>query len=240
MELPKGLEITWYGHSTFVVQTPNGTRIMIDPWLKDNPACPAALKSDPGPVDVILITHPHFDHVDEADLVPLAKANDSTVVAIIETAGWVRSLGVTNIIEMNIGGTVEIADSRVHMTHAAHSAGIRDGDGYRYGGVATGFVVEAPDGFGIYFAGDTAAFSDMTLIGKLLEPDIAVLPIGDRVTMGPRSAAEAIRMLGVGTVIPFHYDTLPGLTGTPEQLVLETRDIKGLEIIELKPGATLR
>jgi L-ascorbate metabolism protein UlaG (beta-lactamase superfamily) len=140
---------------------------------------------------------------------------------------------------MNKGGTVEVAGCKVHMVHAVHSCGITDGDQIIYGGEAAGYVVEFEDGFKLYHSGDTAVFSDMSLIGKLLAPDWAMLPIGDHYTMGPRSAAEAIRMLGVKTVVPMHFGTFPVLVGTPDDLRKEADDVSGLEVVDVEPGGTI-
>jgi L-ascorbate metabolism protein UlaG (beta-lactamase superfamily) len=234
-QLPKGMKLTWLGHATFQITTPSGTRVLIDPWVMQNPACPDDLK-DPD-VDVMLITHGHFDHI--ADAVELAKAKSPQVVSIAETSGWLGSKGVENLVGMNKGGTAEVGDLKVHMVHAVHSCGITDGDQTIYGGEAAGYVVEFADGFKLYHAGDTAVFSDMSLIGRLLEPDIALLPIGDFYTMGPRSAAEAIRLLGVKTVVPMHFGTFPVLRGTPDQLREHASDVDGLEVVALEPGGSL-
>ena len=233
-ELPDGVKITWLGHSTFVLEA-EGRRILIDPWVMGNPACPDDFK-DPGPLDAMLITHGHFDHI--GDAVELGKKTGATVVAIPETAGWLNSKGIDNTIDFNKGGTIEVAGCRVHMTHAVHSCGITDGDRIVYGGEAAGYVIEVA-GVSLYHAGDTAVFSDMALIGKLLAPDIALLPIGDHYTMGPRSAAEAIRLLGVTTVIPMHWGTFPILVGTPDDLRKEADDVAGLEVVDLKPGGSI-
>jgi L-ascorbate metabolism protein UlaG (beta-lactamase superfamily) len=120
-----------------------------------------------------------------------------------------------------------------------HSCGIKDGDHIIYGGEACGYVVRLPGGFTIYHAGDTAVFGDMKIIGDLYAPDVAMLPIGDHFTMGPREAALAIRLLNVQHVIPMHFATFPPLVGRPEQLRQLTQDIRGLEIHEMKPGETL-
>jgi L-ascorbate metabolism protein UlaG (beta-lactamase superfamily) len=235
-QLPDGIEITWLGHSTFRLTTPSGKKLLIDPWVMGNPACPDDLK-DPGPLDALLITHGHFDHI--GDAVELAKSQNATVACIAETAGWLGSKGVENVIDFNKGGTVEVAGCKVHMTHAVHSCGITDGDQIIYGGEAAGYVIELENGFKLYHAGDTAVFSDMALIGKLLAPDWAMLPIGDHYTMGPTSAAEAVRLLGVKTVVPMHWGTFPVLVGTPDDLRSAASDVSGLEVVDMKPGDTL-
>jgi L-ascorbate metabolism protein UlaG (beta-lactamase superfamily) len=232
--LPDGARIQWLGHATAIVTTPSNKRVLIDPWVMGNPACP---EDDCGPVDAILITHAHFDHI--GDAVELGMRTGAPIVSIPETSHWLGSKGLSNLIEMNKGGTVEVAGCKVHMVHAVHSCGITDGDQIIYGGEAAGYVVEFEDGFKIYHSGDTAVFSDMALIGRLLEPDIAMLPIGDHYTMGPRSAAEAIRMLGVKKVVPMHFGTFPVLVGTPDDLRKHASDVQGLEVFELEPGGVL-
>ena len=234
-DLPGGTRITWLGHSTFLIET-DGKRILIDPWVMNNPACPDEHK-DLGDLDGMLITHAHFDHI--GDAVEIAKSASPQTVAIAETAGWLGSKGVENVVDMNKGGTVEVAGCRAHMVHAVHSCGITDGDQIIYGGEAAGYVLELANGFKLYHAGDTAVFSDMALIGRLLEPDVALLPIGDHYTMGPRSAAEAVRLLGVKTVIPMHFGTFPVLVGTPDDLRQHASDVDGLDVVDLTPGATL-
>ena len=123
------------------------------------------------------------------------------------------------------------------MTHAIHSCGILDGDKIIYGGEAAGYVLAFPDGHSLYFAGDTNVFSDMALIGELYEPDVALLPIGDFYTMGPREAARACQLLAAQRVIPMHWGTFPVLPGTPALLREEIKK-RGLktEVIELAPG----
>lgn len=237
-QLPNGVKVTWLGHSTFVIETPSNKRLIIDPWLETNPSCPDDMK-DPGPLDAILVTHGHGDHF--ADVVDLAKSTGATIVAMVEIAGWLeyKGLDASKLVGMNKGGTAEVAGCRVHMTHAIHSSSIQDDNKMIYGGEPVGFVIEIENGYKIYHSGDTALMSDMDIIGRMLEPDLALLCIGDHFTMGPRSAAEAIRMLGVKTVVGMHYGTFPVLTGTPEQLRQEAKDIDGLEVIELEPGQSI-
>jgi L-ascorbate metabolism protein UlaG (beta-lactamase superfamily) len=239
--LPEGVKLTWLGHATFLLEA-NGKRVLIDPWLKDNPACPDDLK-DPGGVDVIAITHGHNDHM--ADALDIAKKTGAHVVAIVEIGDWLETMGVENVSAINKGGTTEVAGIKFHMTDARHSSTFNHAEegkpGWTVinGGEAAGFVIELEDGFKLYHAGDTCVFGDMALIRKLLAPDIAMLPIGDFYTMGPRSAAEAIRLLGVKTVIPMHYGTFPVLVGTPDELRKEADDVDGLEVVDLKPGDSI-
>ena len=233
--LGKETRFTWYGHSTFLVETPSGTRVMIDPWLTDNPACPDSHK-DPGDLDLIMVTHGHFDHV--ADCVALSQKTGAPVVANFEVGHWLQKKGVAEVIQMNKGGTVEAANLQITMVNAFHSSGITDGDEMIYGGEPAGFVCETENEFRFYHAGDTCVFGDMKLIGELYEPELAFLPIGDHFTMGPREAAKAAHLLGVGIVVPMHYGTFPLLTGTPAAL----RDAIGtlpINVVDLEPGGTL-
>ncbi len=189
----------------------------------------------------ILVTHGHFDHI--ADAVSVSQNSGAPIVGMVELVHALNAQGADAVIEFNKGGTVEVdsAGVKVHMTHAVHSSGVPNPDGSNeiYGGEPAGLVVELQDGFKIYHAGDTAAFSDMEIIGKLLEPDVALLPIGDHYTMGPRQAAYAINLLGVKQVVPIHYGTFPVLTGTPDRLRREAQGIEGLEIIAMEPGETI-
>ncbi len=232
----RGNKITWYGHATFGITLPNGAVVMIDPWVKGNPACPDALKNV-ARLDVILVTHGHGDHI--GDLLDLARAHKPKIVAIYETCLWLGSKGISNTLPMSKGGTQKVGEIEVTMVHAIHSAGIEDGDKVIYGGEPCGYIVRLPGGLTLYHAGDTTVFGDMKIIGELYAPELACLPIGDLYTMSPREAALAIRLLGVKHVIPMHYGTFPVLTGRPETLRDITQDIAGLEIHALKPGESI-
>ncbi len=230
-----GVQITWLGHATFKVTTPGGKIVLIDPWTFQNPACPEGLKRV-DKVDLMLVTHGHFDHM--GDAVDIAKATKPTTVAIVELAGWLGSRGVEQTIGINKGGSVNVEGIRVSMTHAIHTSGVEDGS---YAGDACGYVIEFENGRKLYHAGDTCAFSDMQIIGELYQPDVTLLPIGDFYTMGPREAAIAVRLLGVKHVIPMHYATFPVLTGTPAALrqALQALGLNEVEVVEMKPGQTV-
>jgi L-ascorbate metabolism protein UlaG (beta-lactamase superfamily) len=233
----KGNRITYFGHSTFSLTTPSGQVALIDPFVMSNPMCPEALKKVPR-LDVIFISHGHSDHM--ADLLPLAKQHGAQIVAIFETCLWLSAKGFEKEIRpMGKGGSQKTGEFEVTMTHAFHSNSIDDNGTRVYGGEPAGLLIRMPGGFTVYHAGDTAVFGDMKLIGELYKPDLAMLPIGDLFTMGPREAAYAIRLLGVKHVIPMHYATFPQLTGTPEALRKEAKDVAELEIYALKPGESL-
>ena len=228
------LAITWLGHSTFLIGTPGGKRLLFDPWLANNPACPDVFKKPPQ-VDLILASHGHADHID--DLIACARASGAAVVGVYELCDWVERKGIQNTAPMNKGGSLKIANLVVSMTAASHSSGFIEHGQMIYMGEPCGFIVRLEDDRTIYFAGDTDVFGDMRLIGEIYRPEIAFLPIGDRFTMGPMGAARACVMLGVKQVVPMHWGTFPLLTGTPAALkkLLETT---GVQVLELQPGET--
>ncbi len=228
-----GLEITWLGHSGFLIKTPGGKHVAIDPWIS-NPVCPEAAKSFPK-LDLMLLTHGHGDHI--GDAAELAKRHNPTVVAIYELASYMGAQGAANVLGMNKGGTVTVEGLEITMVTAVHSsAAVDDGGKITYLGDPAGFVVKCEDGFTFYHSGDTAVFMDMQLVGEIYKPDLAFLPIGDLYTMGPKEAAVAIRLLDVKKVVPMHHGTFPALTGTPEQVRALTKHLMDLQIYELKPG----
>jgi len=222
--------LTWLGHASFRLDSPGGKRIYVDPWL-GNPKCQDGEK-EPERIDVIAITHGHSDHVGET--VELSKRFSPEIVAIVELKGWLGQQGA-NVGEVpgpNKGGTVEVDGLKFTLTNAFHSS---SSDAGEYLGEPTGIVIELENAFKLYFAGDTCVFSDMQLIGAIYGPDVAVLPIGDHFTMGPREAAVALSLLGVSRCVPCHFGTFPLLRGTPDEL---RRLAPGVEIVELQPGET--
>jgi L-ascorbate metabolism protein UlaG (beta-lactamase superfamily) len=220
--------LTWLGHASFRLDTTDGKRIYVDPFLKGNPKCPES-EQDPDRADIIALTHGHGDHV--GDTVELAKKTGATVVAPVELAGWLGSQGVENTRDPNKGGTEEVDGVTFTLTNAFHSSSNNDG---QYMGEPCGIVVGVDDKR-VYFAGDTCVFGDMQLIRRLYAPDVAVLPIGDHYTMGPKEASLAVELLGVKRVVPCHFGTFPALTGTPEQLAVGA----DVTVERIEPGGSI-
>jgi L-ascorbate metabolism protein UlaG (beta-lactamase superfamily) len=225
--------LTWLGHAAFRVDTAAGKRIYIDPFLNGNPTCPEN-EQTPERVDAIALTHGHGDHV--GDTVELAKRHGCTVVALVELSGWLGKQGVdeTKLPAPNKGGTVDVDGVKLTLTNAFHSGSAPDGT---YGGEPSGIVLETENGTTFYFAGDTCVFGDMQLIGRIYEPDVAILPIGDHYTMGPREAAVAVELIGAKRCVPCHWGTFPVLTGTPDEL--EKLAPSGVTIERVAPGESV-
>jgi len=234
-----GVHLTWLGHGAFRFDTPGGKRVYLDPWLS-NPKCPEN-EREPERCDILTLTHGHDDHLGlEGETIELGKRFSPTVVAMNELAHWLEAQGVPNAsaLGMNKGGTVDVEGVRFSMTHAVHSSGfITEGGGsIVYLGEPAGYVVEFENDTTIYFAGDTAVFGDMEILGRAFELDAAVLPIGDHFTMGPRQAAIALELLGVKRCVPGHYGTFPLLRGTPDEL---RQHAPTVEVLAPEPGETI-
>jgi L-ascorbate metabolism protein UlaG (beta-lactamase superfamily) len=173
------------------------------------------------------------------DTVALAKKSGAQVVAIHELSVILAQQGVAQAVGMNKGGTLTAAGLKITMTHAVHSSTVEEGGQIIAAGDPGGFVVQFPNGFTAYHAGDTAVFKDMELIRELYHPELAMLPIGSHYVMSPAEAALACKMLKPRWVIPMHYGTFPVLTGTPEELKKLLKDEPGITVIAMKPGETV-
>jgi L-ascorbate metabolism protein UlaG (beta-lactamase superfamily) len=224
--------LTWLGHASFRIDSPGGKRIYVDPFLNGNPKCPEG-EHEPERVDIIAVTHGHSDHV--GDPVALSKKFEPQVVAQVEVKGWLGRNGATvgELPGINKGGTQEIDGISFTLVNAFHSSSSDEGD---YTGESCGIVIRLEDGTTVYFAGDTCVFGDMALIARIYEPDVAVLPIGDWFTMGPREAAVALELLGNPRCVPSHWGTFPVLTGTPQKL---KELAPSADIVEFDPGDTI-
>lgn len=225
------MKITWLGHATFTFAFANGEVLLLDPWIEGNPAAPKGYRLTR--VDAIALTHGHSDHT--GDAVSLAKKFSPKVIAIFELANILEHKGVSNVIGMGKGGTVDLGFATITAVNAFHSSSYDDGGNPVYAGEPAGFILESRGEPTVYCAGDTCVFGDMGLIAELYQPQIAILPVGGHFTMGPREAAHAARLLKVKQVIPMHYGTFPALNGTPEDLAARVKK-DGVEIIPLKAG----
>lgn len=228
--------IQFFGHSTILLTSETGKRILIDPWLDGNPSCPPHLL-DPGHIDLLCLTHGHSDHASSA--VEIAQKNHCPVVATYELLQLLVKEGINPVqmCPMNKGGRVKAIEG-IHtcLTHALHSSSYDARDGItHYAGEPCGLVVQLESERCIYHAGDTALFGDMKFIGEIYSPTVALLPIGDRFTMGPREAAMALTLLKCPIAIPIHWGTFPLLSGTPEEFTKYSADLD-CEIKILNPG----
>ncbi len=230
------LRITRLGHGGILYRSPQDAWVWVDRWTGAPNYADDFRTAER--VSVVAPTHCHFDHVgdDCADLVELAGVEGAAPIGSHEMSVYLAGRGIESI-GMNKGGTVEAAGIQFSMVHADHSGGatLTSGDGQVTRDLGCwGWVIEFEDGTTVYHSGDTDLFSDMSLVHRRFSPEIAVLPIGGHYTMGPRSAALALELIGASTVIPVHYGTFPILAGTPAEL----RDHTSAEVVELEPGET--
>ncbi|MGA9525712.1 MAG: metal-dependent hydrolase [Myxococcaceae bacterium] len=228
-------QATWWGHAAWILETPGGARIAIDPWLQ-NPKAPKDAKQ-PEALDAILVTHAHSDHVGNAQ--ELAKRTGAPVYGSFELLGLIGTSDKD--VAANIGGSFRVKDATITMVEAVHSSGYgQDPKNLKYGGPAMGYVIQIDNGPVLYHAGDTDAFSSMELIAERYKPTVALLPIGGYYTMDPNGAAVAARILKVKTVVPMHYGTFPLLKGTPEELTAALKKQRSAAKVQVAtPGQPL-
>jgi len=220
-------EVLWLGQASVRITTPGGKVIMIDPWLRTNPKTPANFKNLEalGKVDLILVTHAHFDHF--ADAPDLAKMHK---VPMYGPAGLNQTVATLGILPPELaprfgkGGTIMPfgpTGVKITATHAEHSSELAyknpatNKDEVQVGGEPVGFIIEMENGFKVYHMGDTGLFGDMKLIGEYYKPDLVLIPIGGHFVMNPADAAFAVNnYLKPKYALPIHYGTIPQLKGT--------------------------
>jgi L-ascorbate metabolism protein UlaG (beta-lactamase superfamily) len=229
------MQITWYGHSAFRLDF-GGTAVLIDPFFSGNPAFvsdkAAAIKG----VTQVVLTHGHADHV--GDTLDIAKSNGATVTGDYDLLMWLAGKGLEKLNPMNTGGTTDLGAFSVSLVRADHSSGDIQNNASVYLGNPHGVIITANGEPTVWHLGDTDIFSDMALISEIYQPKVAMVPIGDRFTMGPRTAALAVkRFLNVGTVIPCHYGSFPIIDQTADKFIAEMKGNKTKVIVPEKGKA---
>jgi L-ascorbate metabolism protein UlaG (beta-lactamase superfamily) len=221
-------KLTYFSHSAWKIET-NEYTILIDPFLDDNPTSP--VKSKEVKADFIIVTHAHGDHI--GDAIPIAKANNATIISNFEIANWCGEQGVTAH-PMHIGGSKEFPFGKVKLTQAFHGSSFPDGS---YGGMPTGVLITIQNKT-IYHSGDTGLFGDMKLIGESMPIDIALIPIGDNFTMGLDDAVKAVEFLRPKMAIPMHYKTFDVINVDPDEFVSRVKKT-GVEAKVLDYGSSI-
>lgn len=224
------IELQWLSHGSWSLKT-GDHHILLDPFLSESPTAPC----QPSDLNAthILVSHGHFDHV--ADVAPIAVRCDATVIAIYEVAEWFsKNFEVRNTVGMNLGGGVEQPFGHVKMVPALHSSQLPDGS---YGGNPAGFILTI-EGKRLYFACDTALFTDMQLFATP-QLDLAVLPIGDLFTMGPEDSVAAAKLLKAKKVAPAHYNTWPPIEQDAQAWAESIRAQTESEPLVFEPGQTV-
>jgi L-ascorbate metabolism protein UlaG (beta-lactamase superfamily) len=218
--------LTYLGHSVFVLAR-GDMKLVFDPYLTGNPWQVAT--ADEIGANYILVSHAHQDHL--GDTVAIAKRTGAKVITTAEVARLLRDQGCNTTVPMHIGGKKAFEFGYVRVTPAIHGSGVA-------GGFAAGFVVEFY-GKTVYFAGDTALFGDMALIGKQAKLDYALLPIGNNYTMGAEDAVEAVGMLQPKVVIPMHYNSHELIKQSPEEFQRMVQDRYRIPVRVMQPGSVL-
>lgn len=227
------MKLTWLGHSAFHIGF-NGTDLLIDPYFTGSSTYPVGYADRLAKVDAILVTHGHGDHL--GDTTSLAKKFGATVISQPEICAFVGRSGHDRFEQMNTGGTVNVSGCAISMVPAFHSSTVMENGAVVAASDPIGFVVSG-GGHTVYHTGDTGLFGDMALIQRLYQPDIGLIPIGDRYTMGPTTAAYACNeLLSLKTIVPMHWGTFPALTGTPDAFKAL---VKRGDVLVMTPGVTV-
>jgi L-ascorbate metabolism protein UlaG (beta-lactamase superfamily) len=222
------MKITWFGHSAFRLDFADKV-VLIDPFFTGNPAFEGSAEAAREGVTHVLVTHGHGDHV--GDTVAIAKATGAKVVTNFDLCMYLASQGIEAFEPMNTGGTVDLGGFTATLVRADHSAGLVEmGVNFPLGN-ANGIIVKAAGEPTVYHMGDTDIFGDMGLIAEIHQPDVAIVPIGDRFTMGPQVAALAVqRFFKLKAAIPCHYGSFPIIEPTADKFVA-AMDGKGTQVV---------
>ena len=226
------LKLAFHGHSCFTVTTGENS-LVIDPWLENNPL--ADINWQEVSVSTVLLTHGHFDHI--GDALKIAEKCNATIIAVSELATYCEKKGA-KVERIHIGGSRQLPFCRVKYVPAWHSSSVIDGGNIIYAGTPAGIILNAKD-LTIYHAGDTGIFGDMRLIGDMHKIDVALLPIGDGVTMGIDDAVVAVKMLKPKMVVPMHYNSFPAIIQNPEIFKQKILEETKCACVVMKPGDNL-
>ncbi len=218
------VKLTYEGHACFIIEG-GGKRIIVDPYLRDNPLAKA--RPEDVKVDAVLVTHGHFDHL--GDAVEIAKNCNAPVIAPFELVAYCQNKGAQGH-PMHIGGSYQFPFGKVKLTIAHHGSTTDTGAV----GNPCGFLI-IMDGRTIYHAGDTGLFLDMKLLGEMNDIDVALLPIGGNFTMDIDDAIKAVELLQPKVAIPMHYNTFDVIRQDPKRFA-EGLQGSSTKVVILEPG----